>query len=119
MFMSVTFKHLIQDRIVKKSYTASVFILFLTLIYAIFAYSKLPPFLPLFNQLTWGAQRLGDKYLFFVPLIVSSILIILNMFFSKIVYEKMPLVVRMIGITSFFISIITCIFVIRTTLLVF
>lgn len=94
---------------------ASVFILFVALVFLLFFYRSLPPFIPVFNQLPWGEERLGDKLTIFIPLAIASTMLIGNMIFSQALYDKMPLVVRMISITTFFISFITLIFIIKTT----
>jgi hypothetical protein len=116
--MKERFKNLTSDRIVKRSYLASLFLICLTFIYIVVIYRYLPSYLPIYNQLTWGVNRLAERAIVFLPLLFTTAILFLNIIFSQIIYEKMPLVVRMISITTFFISFITCIFIIRITLLV-
>jgi hypothetical protein len=117
-YMSIAFKTLFADKIVKQSGIASSVLLLLALLYLAVLYRSLPPFVPLFNQLPWGTERLGSKVMVFLPVVSVLVLFAVNMLVSRFIYEKMPLVVRMIGITTFFISVITFIFIIRITLLV-
>ena len=116
--MKERFKHLIQDRIVKVSYISSLLLLLVAFIYTALLYGRLPPLIPIFNQLPWGMQRLADKIMIFLPIVVNSSILTVNIIFSQVVYKKMPLVVRMIGITTLFISFIVLVFLLRTTLLV-
>ena len=117
--MNAPFNHLTRDRLVKRSFLAAILLLCVGLVYTAVTFSNLPPLIPMFNQLPWGTARLADKVFIFLPIVITSIILIGNMIFSQLVYEKMPLIVRMISITSFFISFVTCIFIIRTTLLLF
>jgi hypothetical protein len=116
--MNDIFKKLLSDRIVKQSSIISAVLLFTTLLYVIIVYRFLPPFIPIFNQLPWGMERLGERVTIFLPVVIAMCLYGINIIFSQIMYTKMPLVVRMISITTFFISFIICVFIIRTTLLI-
>lgn len=116
--MNGLFRHLTSDRIVKRSLLLAISLLVVTTIYLLVVYQMLPPIVPVFNQLPWGIERLGDKITIFLPLLTSFVFLLINMIFSNIMYEKMPLVIRMISITSLLIVFVTSIFIIRTTLLV-
>lgn len=116
--MKERFKYLTKDRIVKTGFLLSLFLLLITFLYTVIFYNQLPPLIPLFNQLAWGVQRLGNKIMIFLPIVLCSVMLVSNMLFSQLIYEKMPLVVRMLSITTLFTSFIACIFIVRTTLLV-
>lgn len=116
--MSVYFNELLSDKIVRQSVFASLLVLVLTFLYISILYNRLPPYIPVFNQLPWGFGRIADKITIFLPPLLAMVLFVGNMVFSQITYSRMPLVARMISITTFFICVITCIFVIRTTLLI-
>lgn len=116
--MRISFKLLFADKIIKAGVLGSVVLLLLSTISVLLLYRNYPPYVPLFNQLPWGTERLGDKLLIFIPNAVVLVLLIINMFLARMLYEKMPLVARMIGITTFFISFVTFIFLVRTTLLI-
>ena len=117
IFMNERFNTLTRDRIVKISNIASVFLLVLSFMYIVFVYSQLPPLIPVFNQLPWGIERLGSKIMIFLPLVINAVVLFINLLFSQMIYEKMPLVVRMMSITALFVSFITLMFVVRTTIL--
>ncbi len=116
--MGIPYKMVLADKIVKQSTFASSVFFVITLVYLAIVYRNLPPFVPLYNQLPWGVGRLGDKMMIFVPVFMAVSFFLVNMGIAKFVYEKMPLVVRMMSITTFFISFVTFIFIIRVTLLV-
>jgi hypothetical protein len=83
-------------------------------IYIGFFYLSLPPFLPLFNQLSWGEERLGTKIEIFLPVVIAILFLLFNFFLLNYLYEKMPLVARILGITTLLIAIISFIFILQT-----
>lgn len=116
--MKERFNHLLRDRIVKISYFFSFVLIFLAFLYIIFIYQQLPPLIPVFNQLPWGIQRLGEKVMIFLPFSINLVFFIINIVFSLGIYKKMPLVVRMLSITTLFISFTVLVFLLRTTFLI-
>lgn len=116
--MRISFKMLLIDKIIKRSILASSILLVLSSISLLLLYRNFPPYIPLYNQLPWGVERLGDKIMIFLPNAIVLMLFIINMMLARQFYEKMPLVARMLGITTFFITLVTFIFLIRTTLLI-
>ena len=106
------------DRITRIATIVSLIILLVALIYSLIVYGNLPPYIPLFNQLGWGDPRLGEKYLIFLPIVLALILIIVNIVITSLLYVSMPLVSRMITVTSLLLSALTVIFIIRVTQLV-
>lgn len=116
--MNVLFKRLVNDKIIRYGNTISAVLIVIELIYTAIIFRSLPPFLPLFNQMPWGEIRLADKPLIFLPISLAGGITILNFFFSTQLYESMPLLSRMITITSLLINIITFIFIFRITRLV-
>ncbi len=106
------------DKIIRWGMTFS-FILILSQagLLAVF-YLKLPPVIPLFNQLPWGEDRLGAKYEFLLPLFITATFFIFNYILLKKLYKATPLVSRIIGITTFLASLLSFIFVIRTLQLI-
>jgi hypothetical protein len=106
------------DKIIRWGMTFSfILLLFQAGLLAIF-YLRLPPIIPLFNQLPWGEERLGVKYEFFLPLIMTSLFFLFNYFLLRKLYITMPLVSRIIGITTLLVSLLSFIFVIRTLQLI-
>ncbi len=116
--MREAFNTLKRDRIVKRSYLVSCFLLAITFFYTIFLYGRFPPFIPVFNQLPWGMERLGGKVTLFLPIILTGGIILINIIFSQYAYKHMPLIVRMVSITTLFVTLALSIFIIRTSLLV-
>lgn len=112
------FNVIIADRITKIATGVAVVCVIISLGYTLFVYGNLPPYLPLFNQLGWGDPRLGENYLIFVPILMSLSVIIANIFLTSLLYATMPLVSRVITITSLLVSALTLIFIIRVTQLV-
>jgi len=103
-----------QDNIAQKSFSLSFVVIFLTLIYILIYYQNLPPFLPLFNQFPWGDKRLSITIGIFIPPIIALSILVLNLFFSSFIYKKTPLLSRILAVTSFLITILTFLFIIRT-----
>lgn len=116
--MRISFNKLWADKIIKQSIIGSLVLFVLSTIYLLLLFKSFPPYIPLYNQLPWGVERLGDKLMIFLPSVVVFVLFLMNMLIARWIYERMPLVARMIGITSFFISFVTFIFIIRITLLI-
>ncbi len=116
--MKERFNYLLQDRIVKVSYFFSLVLIFLSFIYIVFIYQYLPPLVPVFNQLPWGIARLGEKAMIFLTFGINFFIFIMNVVFSLHAYRKMPLVVRMISITTLFTGFAVLVFLLRTTFLV-
>lgn len=103
-----------SDKIVRWGMTFSFLILlFQAGLVAVF-YFKLPPVIPLFNQLPWGEDRLGQNYEFLLPLLITSVFFLFNYILLKKLYLNMPLVSRIIGITTLLTTLLSFIFAIRT-----
>lgn len=118
LFMNGAYKLVFSDKIVKWGLLLSGIILMLEFIYIGFFYFSLPPLLPIFNQLPWGEDRLGSRIEIFLPFIVSLIYLILNFSILSRLHEKLPLLSRMLSITTFLISILSFFFIIRTLQLI-
>jgi len=106
------------DKIIRWGMTFSLILLFLQASLIAFFYTKLPPLIPLFNQLPWGDDRLGVKYEFLLPFGITGVYFLFNYLLLRKLYTTMPLVSRMIGITMLLASLLSFIFVIRTLQLV-
>lgn len=112
--MKDLFKYAKADKIIKWCMVLSGLIILSEIIYVAFYYFSLPPFLPIFNQLPWGEERLGTRIEIFLPLFITVSFFIFNFFLLNQLYEKMPLISRMLAITTFLISIISFIFTFQT-----
>ncbi len=112
--MNGLFKNAKKDKIIKWSMSiASILLLGETLVLALF-YLSLPPFMPLFNQLPWGDARLGQRPAMFLPVLIASAFLVCNFLLANHVYEKMPLVSRILSLTSFLIAVLSLIFTLQT-----
>ncbi|HLD01396.1 MAG TPA: hypothetical protein VJC10_00835 [Patescibacteria group bacterium] len=111
-------KRFAVDRILWWGMIGSVISLLVTALYVIFVYNKLPPYVPLFNQMPWGEARLAEKVDIFLPMLIATAVFLSNLLIAYIIYDKLILVSRIISITSFLATFLTMIFIIRITLLV-
>ena len=59
--MNVFFKRIVNDKVIRYGNAASAVLLVTEVIYTLFVYRYLPPFLPLFNQMPWGEMRIGES----------------------------------------------------------
>lgn len=116
--MNETIKLLTADKIAKWGLILSSSILLLELIYIGFFYLSLPPILPIFNQLPWGEQRLGSRATIFLPLVLALIFFVFNFSIISHLKDKLPLLSRMLSITTFLISILSFFFIVRTLQLI-
>ena len=106
------------DKIIRWGMIFSLILLFFQAgLLAVF-YLKLPPVVPLYNQLPWGEERLGIKYEFLLPLVITAVFFLFNYVLLRRLYATMPLVSRIIGVTTLLASLLSFIFVVRTLQLV-
>lgn len=113
-FMNAAFKLALNDKIAKWGLILSCIFFGLEIISIGIFYFSLPPFVPLFNQLPWGESRLGIKPAILIPSITTAIFMILNYFMIGKLYEKTPLLSRILSITTFLSALLSFIFVVRT-----
>ena len=116
--MNAVFKLVLRDKIIKSGMISSTFIVLVELISIAVFYFSLPPLLPIFNQLPWGPQRLGGTITLFIPAIMAVVFIITNFIMITKLYEKTPLLSRILSITTLLITILSLIFILRTLQLV-
>lgn len=116
--MKKYFKYLREDKLLLRLFFITFILIAITFVYILIYYSKLPLLLPVFNQLPWGEQRLGDTWAIFIPSLVVLIILIFNIFASSLSYSRSPLISRMFAVTSFLTSILTLLFVIKTIQLI-
>jgi|SRR5581483_10965660 len=116
--MNALFKTIFSDKILLWSFSAAFVCIILSLIAVLLSYSHLPFLVPIYNQLPWGPDRLGQRTELFIPLGVTLLIFITNMILTSKFYEKMPLVARMFSATTFIISLLLFAFLVRTIQLV-
>jgi hypothetical protein len=116
--MKELFKHIRADKIVRWGMLIGALLILLDTIYILFSYLSLPPYIPLYNQMPWGENRLGARIEIFLPIVITAAFYILNLFMIIRMYEKTPLASRIISITTLLLTILSFIFVVRTLLLI-
>ena len=116
--MKKYFKNLRHDRLVLRLFILSFIFLVITFIYIGINYSKLPPLLPIFNQLPWGQERLSITPGVFIPPFVALGIFIINIFLAAFSYSKLPLLARLFAVTTCLTSLLSLLFVIRTITLI-
>lgn len=98
--MKDKFNLLINDKLAKIAIFVSMFFLVPTIILIMFFYEKLPPYIPLFNSMPWGEQRLFSSSInIFFPLVLIGVFLI-NTFFSAFIYKKYVLASRLLMLNS-------------------
>lgn len=110
--------YLKKDRLVLRLYVASLVLILITVIYIAITFNRLPPLIPVFNQLPWGEERLSSAPGIFIPSLIASIMFFINMFLSIVSYSTSPLISRFIAITSFLTALLTFLFIVRTIQLI-
>ena len=116
--MKEYFKNLKDDRLLLRLFMASIILIITAFSYILFNYSKLPPLLPIFNQLPWGEKRLEETWGIFIPPLLVLLILFANIFISNFSYKKSPLISRMFAVTSFITSLLVLLFVVRTITLI-
>jgi hypothetical protein len=112
--MNGFFKNILGDKTAQRGFIFCIAIIVLSIVYVAFYYNSLPPLIPLFNQLPWGEQRLSKTIGIFIPPLIALLIFLVNLIIASKFYAKLPLIARMLAITSFLISILTFLFIIRT-----
>jgi hypothetical protein len=108
----------VEDKLIKRISVTALVLMGLTAIYILLNYTKLPPLLPMFNQLPWGVDRLSSRNGIFIPLAVSVFIFATNFVASGFSYKESPLLSRMLSVTSFIASLLSLLFVFRTISLI-
>lgn len=116
--MKKYFNYLRGDRLILRLFSIGFLLTIITIVYILLNYSKLPPLLPVFNQLPWGEQRLSSTWGIFIPSGVVLVILITNIVISSLAYPRSPLISRMFAVTGFLTSLLALLFVIRTIQLV-
>lgn len=117
-FMNEETNNFKSDSIILWGNRLSVGITLITVGVIAFYFRYLPIYIPLFNQLPWGEERLGEKAGIFFPVGIVLIILLVNYFLERFLYTKIPLISRIIAITALLASIIACIFTVRTIQLI-
>src|SRR3989344_7772334 len=98
--MKEFFKDVKSDKAIIPAFFINGVFIIASIIFILFSYGNLPPFIPIFNQLPWGEQRLGPTFTIFIPVLVALLILIINILTATITYKKIPLVARMLAAVS-------------------
>lgn len=110
------FSNIQSDRLTFNGFIISVIFTLVTILYILLNYKSLPPFIPIFNQLPWGDQRLVSTPGIFIPVIIFACLFVFNIIFTSVVYSKNPLIARIVASVTLLLAIINFLFIGRTIL---
>jgi len=116
--MKEFFNDILGDKTITFAFLINIFFIIAAIGYILFSYGKLPPLIPVFNQMPWGKQRLGATFTIFLPVLIAILILIINLFTSNSIYKQIPLISRMFAAVSLLIGILTFLFVIRTITLI-
>jgi hypothetical protein len=116
--MNAAFKQIRADKIIRTAMSASLLLIVIHIGYLAFFFFSLPPVMPLYNQMPWGEPRLGTRIEVLIPIAITTIFFFINYIFLARLYTTMPLVSRMIGITTLLVSLLSFIFIVRTLQLI-
>lgn len=116
--MKEFFKDIVNDKTIALAFFINILFILAATAYIVFSYGKLPPLVPIFNQLPWGEQRLGATPTIFIPILAAILIFMINIFTSAWIYGKIPLISRMFAAVSLLIGILTFLFIVRTVTLI-
>lgn len=116
--MNIIFKNTTFDKTIFWAFFLSLIIIIANSVYILVSYNKLPFFLPIYNQMPWGDERLGRKEEILIPILIAISVFIFNFVLSSIIYKKMPIISRIISVTAFLICFFVLIITFRTILLI-
>lgn len=116
--MRKRFKTLLSDAIIRYVVFATSTAAVAQLVIALVFFKSLPPFIPLFNQQPWGEQQLAQNGEIFLPILFTFTIFAINILLASFLYEKMPLISRLLCMTSLFVAFFSFLLIARTVLLI-
>lgn len=106
-----------EDKLSKRYFKLSLFLISTSLLLIVFKFRKLPPEVPLFYSLPWGEKQLANKVLLFLLPFSSITVLLLNVFLAK--KEKAePLVAKLLVSGALLFSILATITLIKIIFLI-
>lgn len=99
--MKDKFKVIFSDQFTKLSFFLSIVFMLPLIVIIVASYSSLPPFIPFFNSMPWGEDRLiRSGIAITLPVLILAVFII-NFMQAVISYSKFVLVSRIIMFNTF------------------
>jgi hypothetical protein len=105
--------NIVSDKLALRGFFISFLLMLFTVLYILLSYYRLPPFVPIFNQLPWGNDRLTSTLGIFIPSVIFAFVFLFNIVFTSIVYNKSPLIARMVAAVTLILAFMNFLFVIR------
>ncbi len=112
--MNAFFNEVKKDKVISGGFILTFITVFIVFVYILIRFGSFPPYIPLFNQLPWGDQRLGTSIMIFIPLGIVTFIAIANILICYFIYKKSQIISRMLAIASVLIAFLSFIFIIRT-----
>lgn len=116
--MSVFSKEVKQDKIILRGLIITFLFILLSLLFIFIKLRVIPPYIPLYNQLPWGTQRLTSSLMIFLPVLLTTVISFINIIILVLIYPKSQMISRMLIFASVLISILSFLFIIRTIQLI-
>jgi len=116
--MKEFFREVKNDKVLVGGFSLALILILLNTIYIVISYASIPPYIPLFNQLPWGYDRLGTKTMIFLPVIIAIGTSVGNIILSSIIYKKFQIIARMLAVTGLLIAFLSFLFIVRTIQLI-
>lgn len=111
-------KDIFKNKIIKKYFKYSLFLISSSIIFAVFKFKDLPPEVPLFYSLPWGKKQLADKVFIFILPLSSILVLLLNLFLAKKIKEDFIIIKEILIIGAFLFSLILTITLLKIIFLV-
>ena len=112
------FKEIRSDKIISWGNIVTFIFILSSLLFIVLKFGILPPYVPIFNQLPWGEDRLGSTLMIFLPVAGVIIISLTNIFISSAIYTKSQIISRMLTIASILSSFLSFLFIARTIQLI-
>ena len=111
--MKKFFKFIREDKIIYWGFLLSCLFLFGSFALIAVFYTQLPPFLPLYNKMPWGYDRIGKKIELFIYLALALVFFIINFTATFHTYKKAALLARLICMTTVMVCFFVFVFMIQ------
>lgn len=112
------FREIRSDKIISWGNIITFVIILLSLLFIALQFRILPPYIPIFNQLPWGEDRLGSTIMILLPVIGVIFVSLTNIFISSAIYTKSQIISRMLTVSSILSSFLSFLFIVRTIQLI-
>jgi hypothetical protein len=105
--------NIVSDKLALRGFLISFLLMLLTVFYILINFLNLPPFIPIFNQLPWGNDRLTSTLGIFIPTLIFGLIFLFNIIFTSIVYSKSPLIARIVAAVTLILAFMNFLFVVK------